>query len=167
MGRTRAFIGIGSNLGDPLKNGLEAVNRMGQLSGCRVEAVSPWYRSRPVGVEDQPWYVNGVARLETRLTAVELLHALLGIEADMGRVRKARWESRIIDLDLLLYGTACLQEKELTVPHPRMHLRRFVVVPLSDLDAMLVHPVLGRRIGEILNDLEGDETQDIQPLEGV
>ncbi|MGD8385770.1 MAG: 2-amino-4-hydroxy-6-hydroxymethyldihydropteridine diphosphokinase [Desulfobacteraceae bacterium] len=167
MGRTLAYIGIGSNLGEPLKNGLEAVGRMGRLPGCRVTAVSPWYRSRPVGVEDQPWYVNGVARLETRLNAVDLLHALLGIEADMGRVRTERWGSRIIDLDLLLYGTACLQEKEITVPHPRMHLRRFVVVPLSDLDAMLVHPVLGRRIEEIRKDLEKDETQAIHPLDGI
>lgn len=167
MVKTLAYIGIGSNLGEPLKNGLEAVDRMGRVSGCRVAAVAPWYRSRPVGVEDQPWYVNGVARLETRLSAMDLLHTLLGIEADMGRVRTARWESRIIDLDLLLYGTKCLQEGELTVPHPRMHLRRFVLAPLSDLDATLVHPGLGKRIREILSGLEGDEAQMIQPLKGV
>ena len=167
METTLAYIGIGSNLGDPLKNGLEAVGRMGRISGCRVAAVAPWYRSRPVGVEDQFWYVNGVAGLETRLNATDLLHALLGIEADMGRVRTARWESRIIDLDLLLYGAECLQARDLTVPHPRMHLRRFVLAPLSDLDATLVHPGLGKRISEMLRDLEGDETQVIQPLEGL
>lgn len=167
MGRTLAYIGIGSNLGEPLKNALEAVSRMDRLSGCRVEAVAPWYRTRPVGVENQSWYVNGVALLETRLGAMDLLHALLGIEADMGRVRAVRWESRIIDLDLLLYGRECLQEPELTVPHPRMHRRRFVLAPLLDLDASLVLPGSGRRLSEILTDLERDDTQEIQPMDGV
>lgn len=167
MGRTLAYIGIGSNLGEPLKNALEAVSRMDRLSGCRVEAVAPWYRTMPVGVENQSWYVNGVALLETRLGAMDLLHALLGIEADMGRVRVVRWESRIIDLDLLLYGRECLQEPELTVPHPRMHRRRFVLAPLLDLDASLVLPGSGRRLSEILTDLERDDTQEIQPMDGV
>ncbi|MFO7783544.1 MAG: 2-amino-4-hydroxy-6-hydroxymethyldihydropteridine diphosphokinase [Thermodesulfobacteriota bacterium] len=160
---TRSYIGIGSNLGEPQVHCQDAVHRLGGLPESRVTALSPWYLSRPVGVVDQGWFVNGVARLETRLTAGELLQAILGIEADMGRVRKQRWEARIIDLDLLLYGTGHICEEDLTVPHPRLHLRRFVLVPLKDLDPVLIHPVLGRAIGELLEGLDA-EGQDLIPL---
>ncbi len=160
---SKVYIGIGSNLGEHQIHCLDAVKRLGELSRSRLTALSPWYLSRPVGVVGQGWFVNGVACLETRLTARELLHALLGIEADMGRVRKQRWEARIIDLDLLLYGTLHVCEEDLTVPHPRLHLRRFVLVPLMDLDPVLVHPVLGRAMGELLDDLDA-EGQELIPL---
>lgn len=160
---TKAYIGIGSNLGEPQIHCLDAVERLGALPGTRVTALSPWYLSRPVGVVDQGWFVNGVAGLETRLPARELLEALLAIEADMGRIRKQRWEARVIDLDLLLYGTRRIRDENLTVPHPRLHLRRFVLVPLQDLDPALVHPVLGREIGELLDGLDA-EGQELIPL---
>ena len=161
---TEAYIGIGSNLGEPAKRCLEAVERMDRLQRTRVEAVSPWYRSRPVGVEGQEWYVNGAALLETDLPARELLGRLLGIEADMGRVRKRRWEARIIDLDLVLFGVERIREPDLTVPHPRMHLRRFVLAPLTDLAPDLVHPVLGMTLADILAGI-GPEGQEMEPME--
>jgi len=162
---TEAYIGIGSNLDEPAKRCLEAVERMEGLPQTRVEAVSRWYRSRPVGVDGQEWYVNGAAQLETELPARELLGGLLDIEADMGRVRKQRWEARIIDLDLVLYGSERILEPDLTVPHPRMHLRRFVLAPLTDLAPDLVHPVLEKTLADLLAGIE-PEGQEIEPMEG-
>jgi 2-amino-4-hydroxy-6-hydroxymethyldihydropteridine diphosphokinase len=158
-----AFIGIGSNLGKPHLHCLDAVHRLGVVPESRVTGLSPWYLSRPVGVAGQGWFVNGVARMETGLPAGDLLDALLGIEAELGRVRVRRWEARIIDLDLLLYDDLDIREEVLTVPHPRLHLRRFVLVPLCDLDPALLHPSLGRRMCDLLADLDS-EGQDLIPL---
>lgn len=149
-----AYIGIGSNLGASRALCLEAVTRMDGLPFTRREGLSPWYSSRPVGVEGQGWYVNGVACVRTSLTAGELLRGLLRIEADMGRVRKEAWEARLIDLDLLLYGDHRVREQDLHVPHPRLHQRRFVLVPLVNLAPGLVHPVLGMTVAELLDGLE-------------
>ncbi len=160
-----AYIGIGSNLGDSKSLCMEAVDRMSRLPGIVVREVSPWYLSRPVGVEGQTWYVNGVARLETDLSAQGLLKGLLGIEEDMGRVRRKRWESRLIDLDLLLYGAEKLNEQDLKVPHPRLHVRKFVLVPLCDLDPEFVHPTQGRSVRAILEGLD-DDAQDIKRIQG-
>lgn len=160
---TKAYIGVGSNLGQPQARCLDAVERLRRLPKTRLTGVSPWYLSRPVGVIDQEWFVNGVTRMETRLPAAELLRGLLEIEADMGRVRKQRWEARVIDLDLLIYGNGCLREEGLTVPHPELHLRRFVLVPLADLDPSLVHPGLGRAVGDLLDSLDA-EGQELIPL---
>jgi len=161
---TGAYIGIGSNLGEPERQCLDAVDRMGRLPETRVTAVSPWYRSRPVGVDGQDWYVNGAALLDTGLSARELMRGLLGIEAAMGRVRKERWEARIIDLDLLLYGEEMIREPDLTVPHPLMHLRRFVLAPLTDLAPDLVHPVLGVALTALLAGID-TEGQEMRPME--
>jgi 2-amino-4-hydroxy-6-hydroxymethyldihydropteridine diphosphokinase len=159
----RAYIGIGSNLGRSHDNCLEAVDRLSAVPATRLAAVSPWYASRPVGVVGQGWFVNGAAGLETGLPARELLRHLLRIEAEMGRVRKMRWEARIIDLDLLLYGSRRICDNDLTVPHPRMHERRFVLVPLVDLDPDLVHPDLGVPVGSLLAGLDA-EGQELFPL---
>jgi 2-amino-4-hydroxy-6-hydroxymethyldihydropteridine diphosphokinase len=158
-----AYIGIGSNLGRPHEHCLEAVGRLKAIPAARLARVSPWYSSRPVGVEEQGWFVNGVAALETGIPARELLRYLLRIEAEMGRVRKERWEARIIDLDLLLYGSRRICDNDLTVPHPRMHQRRFVLVPLVDLDPELVHPALGVPVGALLAGLDA-EGQELFPL---
>jgi 2-amino-4-hydroxy-6-hydroxymethyldihydropteridine diphosphokinase len=110
-----------------------------------------------VGVEGQEWYLNGVASIRTGLEPRGLLERLLHIEADMGRVRKKRWEPRILDLDLLLYDDRIIREKDMEIPHPRMHLRKFVLVPLSELVPEKVHPVLGETILSLLNGLKDDE----------
>jgi len=155
---TSAYIGIGSNVGDRQENCLEAVERMGKLSGCRVTGCSDWYLTKPVGVEDQNWFVNGVASLTTGISPKVLLRRVLDIEADMGRVRRERWGPRIIDLDILLFGREIIQEENLKVPHPLMHLRRFVLEPIAQLAPDLIHPSLGLSMTALLKRLT-DESQ--------
>ncbi len=145
-----AYIGIGSNLGDKTNNCLEAVVRIDKISGCRVTTQSGFYRTQPVGVKGQDWYVNGVIVLSADISAQDLLKNLLAIEIDMGRERKRKWDSRIIDLDILLFGEDVISKKGLQVPHPLMHLRRFVLVPMVSLAPDLVHPVLGKSMAELL-----------------
>jgi 2-amino-4-hydroxy-6-hydroxymethyldihydropteridine diphosphokinase len=150
-----AYIGIGSNLGDKVTNCINAMALTQKIPGCRFKARSPLYLTEPIGVDGQDWYVNGVISLSTENSAQDLLRALLTIETDMGRKRRVRWDSRTIDLDILLYGQDIINEKGLVVPHQHMHLRRFVMVPMAQLAPDLIHPVLGRTMRELLGDLPG------------
>ncbi|MEE9611155.1 MAG: 2-amino-4-hydroxy-6-hydroxymethyldihydropteridine diphosphokinase, partial [Desulfatiglandales bacterium] len=138
--KTTVYIGIGSNLGDKRHNCLKAVEMIGQIPGCELSGHSDWYLTKPVGVRDQGWYVNGVVSISTSISAKDLLSGLMAIEADMGRVRRKRWESRVIDLDILLFGHEIIDEEKLTIPHPLMHLRKFVLVPIVQLAPDLIHP---------------------------
>lgn len=130
----RAFIGLGSNMGDRLANLQEAVDRLGRVPGLRVRRTSRVYETDPVG-PPQPDYLNAVAQVETSLSARELLAACLAVERAMGRERRERWGPRNIDLDVLGYGREEIDEPGLVVPHPRMHERGFVMVPLLEVDA--------------------------------
>jgi 2-amino-4-hydroxy-6-hydroxymethyldihydropteridine diphosphokinase len=138
----RAFIAMGSNLGDRLANLQEAVDRLGRVSGLRVHRTSRVYETDPVG-PPQPDYLNAVAQAETSLSARKLLDACLGIERAMGRERRERWGPRVIDLDILGYGREEIDEPGLIIPHPRMHERGFVLIPLLELNADPLLP--GRR----------------------
>ena len=158
-----AYIGVGSNLGDKVRNCLEAVARIDEIAGCRVTAQSEFYRTQPVGVKGQDWYVNGVIVLSADISARDLLKSLLAIEITMGRERKKKWDSRIIDLDILLFGEEVISEKGLQVPHPLMHLRRFVLVPMVSLAPDLVHPLLKKSMGELLVD-SPKEDQSVVPM---
>lgn len=135
---TVAYIGLGANLGEREETIRAAVAK---LPG--VVAVSPLRETDPVGVTDQPRFLNGVAALETELAPRELLDVLLAIERRLGRERRERWGPRTIDLDLLLYGDEVIDEDGLKIPHPRLHERRFVLEPLADLAPQLVVPGLG------------------------
>jgi 2-amino-4-hydroxy-6-hydroxymethyldihydropteridine diphosphokinase len=152
-----AYLGIGSNLGDKYRNCLQAVDLVGQIAQCRILKSSDWVLTKPVGVQGQEWYVNGVLALETTMPAVLLLKNLLEIEAAMGRVRRERWDSRIIDLDLLLFGGDIIDREDLKVPHPRMHLRRFVLVPMMQLAPDLVHPLFSVTVAQLLDKLPEDD----------
>jgi 2-amino-4-hydroxy-6-hydroxymethyldihydropteridine diphosphokinase len=145
-----AYIGVGSNLGDKLGHCLKAIDHTNEIPGCKVKAKSRFFRTEPVGVKGQDWYVNGVFSLVTDGSAKNLLHSLLAIEAVMGRKRKRKWDSRIIDLDILLFGQEVISEKGLKIPHPLMHLRRFVLLPMVSLAPDLVHPVLEKTMVELL-----------------
>jgi 2-amino-4-hydroxy-6-hydroxymethyldihydropteridine diphosphokinase len=137
---TTAYIGLGSNLGERDVTLHRAVDELGRLPGTRVVAVSRFRETEPVGVTDQPMFVNAAARIETSLRPRELLDALLEIERRLGRDRSAveRWGPRTIDLDLLLYGEETVDEPGLCLPHPRLHERRFALEPLNDLDPELI-----------------------------
>ena len=154
-----AYIALGSNLGDRELNLLRAVAEIGKLSSGKVTALSPFYETSPVGVTDQPPFYNAVLLLATRLAPHDLLARLQHIEtAIFSRTRTIRWGARTIDLDLLLYGDEVINGEDLIIPHPRMAERRFVLQPLSDIAADLVHPVLGRRIADLLGALRSEET---------
>jgi len=151
------YIGIGSNIGDKRANCLEAIKRIGHLPGCSVGSISGFYLTEPVGVENtQDWYINGVVSITTDMSATDLMKELLQIEAEFGRVREKRWEPRVIDLDIIFFGEEIMQQHHLVVPHPLMHQRRFVLRPMADLAPDFVHPVLNRKIGDLLNHLPED-----------
>ncbi len=143
----RAYLGLGSNLGDRLGNLRRAVALLGQRDGIRVVRSSRVFETEAVG-PPQPDYLNAVAEVETSLTARQLLDECLAIERDIGRVRTERWGPRVIDVDLLTFDDQRIDEPGLTVPHPRMHERGFVLVPLLELDADPPLPN-GRRVAEL------------------
>lgn len=128
-----AFVGLGSNIEDPGKQLDTACHRLAALPNTQLVALSAVYESPPMGPPDQPWYLNACARLQTTQTPESLLGALLAIEESMGRVRHRRWGERCIDLDLLLFGDSRIQSDRLTLPHPGLYIRDFVLSPLSDL----------------------------------
>ena len=148
-----AFVGIGSNLGDREGNFRQAVELLSAEDGVDVVAVSEIRETDPVGPVEQGPFLNGAVRIETDLAPRELLERLLAVEERLGRVRRERWGPRTIDLDLLLYGDDIVDEPGLTVPHPRLHERRFALEPLSDLAPSLEIPGKGP-ISTLLAELE-------------
>jgi 2-amino-4-hydroxy-6-hydroxymethyldihydropteridine diphosphokinase len=131
---TRAYIGIGSNLGDRLSYLQLAVDELASADGVSVVDVSPVYETAPVGGPEQPDYLNAVVAVDTTLTAHELLRVAQAVETEAERVRSVRWGPRTLDVDVLLVGDERIDTPDLVVPHPRMAERAFVVVPLADLD---------------------------------
>jgi len=142
---TRAYVGLGSNLGDREASLRGAVDLLQANPEIQVVAVSRFRETDPVGLVDQPRFLNGAVAIETELAAPALLDRLLAIERALGRERGPgpRWGPRQIDLDLLLYGDETIERPGLTVPHPRLHERRFALEPLADLDPALVVPGRG------------------------
>ena len=155
----KAFIGIGSNLGDREKACLQAVEQIGRIPESRLRQCSGWYLAKPVGVEGQDWYVNGVVLIETALGPLELLRQLQKIEKEMGRIRKVRWEARLIDLDILFFDREILSVEDLKIPHPRVHERRFTLLPLLELNPDFVHPVSDLSVRELLSRLDPEEQE--------
>ena len=146
---TTAFIALGANLGDAQATLRRALTELGGLG--EVRGVSALYRTAPVGgPPGQPAYLNAVAEVETALSASDLLAALHAIEAAAGRTRDVRWEARVLDLDLIVYGEEVSGDPALTLPHPRAWERAFVLAPLSDLAPYLAHPRTGETVADAL-----------------
>lgn len=135
-----AYVGLGSNLDDPAQQVRAGLTALAELPATTLQAVSSLYLNPPMGPQDQPDFVNAVARLRTRLQPLTLLDALLGIEQRRGRRRGRRWGERRLDLDLLLWGETRMVHPRLTLPHPGLHERAFVLYPLAELDSALVVP---------------------------
>ena len=151
MKRT-AYLSLGSNLGDREANLREAIARLGELGS--VSKVSALYETEPVEVAgQQPWFLNCAAALETELTPLQLLKLLLAIEQSMGRKRTEPKGPRTIDMDIIFFGDEVLDTKELTIPHPAMQHRRFVLAPLAEIAPEARHPMLRRTVREMLDSL--------------
>lgn len=150
---TRVYIALGSNVGDREGNLARAIELLSQR-GVRESRRASIYETEPVGMRDQTWFLNSVVQAETELMPTQLMNTLLEIEREMGRQRRERNGPRVIDLDILLYGTSTLKTKEVEIPHPRMAERRFVLAPLAEIAADARHPVSNKTIGELLDALE-------------
>jgi 2-amino-4-hydroxy-6-hydroxymethyldihydropteridine diphosphokinase len=162
------YIGIGSNLGNPLQNCQDAIEKISSVSGVQLIKVSSFYLTEPVYVNKdmhQNWFINAVAEVKTNLSARDLLRELQRIETAMGRKREIKGEARVIDLDLLFYGQDIINEDNLNVPHPGIHKRRFVLEPLSEIASFYIHPVFGVSIRGLKDRLKDQKI--VEPCKGI
>jgi 2-amino-4-hydroxy-6-hydroxymethyldihydropteridine diphosphokinase len=139
----KVYIGLGSNLNDPQSQLKKAIISLEMVPSTTVERTSSFYKSKPVGPQDQPDYINAVVELDTELSAQVLMNYLQGIENEQGRVREQKWGPRTLDLDILLYGDEIIQGEHLEIPHVEMHKRGFVLVPLDEISPDCVIPGVG------------------------
>jgi 2-amino-4-hydroxy-6-hydroxymethyldihydropteridine diphosphokinase len=156
------YISVGSNIGDRQAHLQEAQRRL-QAAG-RVIAVSSYYETEPVEFTDQPWFLNGTLALETEQEPAELMKSILEIERAMGRERVQKKGPRTIDIDILLFGDLVLNSEEVTIPHPAMQERRFVLEPLAEIAPEVRHPVLKKTVRELLGALAHQEGQVVRKL---
>ncbi len=148
------YIALGSNLGNRESNIAAAVSKLREIPGTVLLRVSDLLENLAVGGPEQsPAFLNAVAEIRTNLPAINLLHHLFNVEKELGRVRREKWEPRVIDLDLILYGDEIIHTQELTVPHPLMHERRFVLEPLAQLCSEYVHPTTQLTIKTLLQNM--------------
>lgn len=156
MGYT-AYIGIGSNLGDRVGQCESAITEILKTDQNKLLAKSSFFETKPLGYTSQDWFVNGVIKIETELEPLRLLRALKRIESRLGRQETFRWGPRTIDLDILFFDEKEIRTEELQIPHPRLQERQFVLIPLAEIDRDLIHPVLKKSIGELLDDMKEDQ----------
>ncbi len=161
--RVVSFLGIGSNLGEPLNNCREALVRIARIPGIEVKRRSSFFLTEPVSPIAQDWFVNAVAEIGTCLPPGELLASLKMVEEALGRRGGELWGPRVIDLDILLYGHLVWNEEGLKIPHPELHRRRFVMVPLMEIAPYLIHPAFGVSIAGLMGRLKDDKR--VLPME--
>jgi deoxyguanosine kinase len=152
---TTAYIGLGSNLGNRQDHINSALKMLGEVSDVEVARVSELIETAPLAQAEQPKYLNAVAELRTTLSPEDLYKTLVNTETALGRIRQEKWSSRTIDLDILLYGSGVIDSPQLTIPHPQMHLRSFVLRGLCQLDANLLHPVMNEPVSKLADRLSG------------
>lgn len=149
------FLGLGTNLGDRAANLRAALDALSAVA--EIDALSAIYETAPLYVTDQPAFLNMAVRARTRLAPLDLLRALKRMEAELGRVASVRYGPRLIDLDILLYDDVVMDDPDLILPHPRLHERRFALVPLADVGAEAMHPLLDRSVGQLLAALPAED----------
>jgi 2-amino-4-hydroxy-6-hydroxymethyldihydropteridine diphosphokinase len=159
-----AYLGLGANEGEPRRQLQEAITRLAATDEIEVVKASSFYLNPPLGPPDQPWYVNAALQVRTRLTPEELLRVLHRVEDDLGRVRRQRWGPRRLDLDLLLYDGVILSGPDLCLPHPEMHKRSFVLVPLAEIAPLAWHPVLEKTAAELLAELAPRDRESLEKM---
>jgi len=164
---TDAFIALGSNLGDRAATLTSAIDSLRRCDHVDIVAVSAFVETDPVGQSGQGRYLNAAAWLRTELAPVDLLETLLTIEKEHGRTRSPdqRWGSRTLDLDLLLFGEQIINQPGLTIPHPEMHRRSFVLVPLAQIAPSQNHPVLKRTVRDLLDSLQSAKPTEFQRVQ--
>lgn len=155
---TRVYIALGSNIGNSFQHIKQAIRDIDNLEGCKVLEMAPIYKTKPVGVVDQPDFLNTVIVVETTTPAQKLLGQFLAIETSLKRERITRWGPRTIDIDILFYGQETIDQDDLKIPHPRLHEREFVLRPMRDLSPDLIHPAIGMTIEELYNQLASDSS---------
>lgn len=152
-----AYIGIGSNIGNKIDQCDRAVFEILRADNHKLLAKSSYFKTRPVGYISQDWFINGVIKIETDLDPFDLLLTLKTIESKIGRKETFKWGPRAIDLDILLYDEIELYTPDLQIPHPQMHNRQFVLVPLSEIDEDLIHPSFKKPIKVLLEEIKEDQ----------
>jgi 2-amino-4-hydroxy-6-hydroxymethyldihydropteridine diphosphokinase len=152
-----AYIGIGSNVGDKAHQCKRAISEISKIDRHKLLAESSLFKTKPVGYASQDWFVNGVIKIETEMEPLELFRILKTIELQLGRTRTFRWGPRSIDLDILFFDDEEVRTEELQIPHPRLHERQFVLIPLVEIDRQLVHPTLKKTVGKLLEELKEDQ----------
>ena len=159
------FISVGSNLGDKLDNCLSGIAALTQSGESSLSGASRFFRTSPVDYADQDWFVNAAVKIRTTMAPLTLLDKLVAIQRQMGRkADSVRFGPRVLDLDVLLYDDWLIRTPRLTIPHPRMHKRAFVLQPMCDINPSIIHPVLGRTVADLLSHLD-DEDQRVIPLD--
>jgi len=163
MEKNTAYISAGSNIGDKLLNCTSGITALTESGATVIKAWSRFYKTSPVDFSEQDWFVNAVVKIETSLDPFELLKDINSIQIRAGRKSDAvRFGPRILDLDIILYGDVVMDLPGLTIPHPRMHNRRFVLKPLCDIDPDVIHPVFKKAIKNLLDSLNDDEQNIIE-----
>ena len=152
------YLSLGSNIGNRERHLQDAIDRL-NATGIQVQRISPVYETEPMDYTDQRWFLNLVVEAETKFFPMQLLARTSKIERELGRVRTVANGPRNIDIDILLYGSTRMKTAKLEIPHPRMAERRFVLAPLADLAPALRHPVLGKTIRELLDEIEGQKVR--------
>ena len=156
---SRVFLSFGSNLGDRLSNIQQAVSSLAMSNRIKIVKTSSFYETEPWGNKNQEWFINAAIAIDTDFTCEELLEYCQNIEVQLGRIRKEneKWCQRAIDIDILMYDDKVISSKNLIVPHPLMHLRAFVLVPMLEVKSDLVHPVFKKTISELYDELSNPE----------